>query len=396
MEQSFLHVHGPEGGGSPAVGARPPPIARAAAAAAADPSELRELERKERELRADCEMFRTQLALLERDRDRERLDDREFERSQQRLTAEEGDLRRQHTEVTEQKEYFEKNLADLRADAADLDRQEQQYWHDYNAFTVRRAGFAHERDMALAVFRRLTEQYEELSSTNVYNDSFYIWHDGNFGTINGFRLGTLRDQPVEWPEINAAWGQVVLLLHTMVKQKGFEFQNRELKPMGSFSQIVEGTETLDLHNSSGWFTSFDRGMIAFLQCLKEFGEYAESSDSSFKLPYHIEGDKIGATALALAAPTLIPTQLAFGLLTGALRSAGVLSKADKWFPIKKRFEKDENCECGLVRAGLLSRAARLAYMQRVCVRDECAEVYADQLEMARGLALQKAKVTGFS
>ena len=30
---------------------------------------------------------------------RERLDDREFERSQQRLTAEEGDLRRQHTEV---------------------------------------------------------------------------------------------------------------------------------------------------------------------------------------------------------------------------------------------------------------------------------------------------------
>ena len=106
----------------------------------------------------------------------------------------------------------------------------------------------------------------------------------------------------------------MLLLHTMVKQKGFEFQNRELKPMGSFSQIVEGTETLDLHNSSGWFTSFDRGMIAFLQCLKEFGEYAESSDSSFKLPYHIEGDKIGATALALAAPTSIPTQLAFGLL----------------------------------------------------------------------------------
>ena len=48
-----------------------------------------------------------------------------YERSQQRLTAEEGDLRRQHTEVTEQKEYFEKNLADLRADAADLDRHEQ-------------------------------------------------------------------------------------------------------------------------------------------------------------------------------------------------------------------------------------------------------------------------------
>ena len=258
-------------------------------------------------------MYRQQLALLERDRHRDSIDDREFERAQERLASEEEALLTQHKEMLGQKQHFDHTLAQLWAEAEELDREEQAYWHEYNAFTMQRAGFSQDRDCALAVSKRLATQYDILSSTNVYNDSFYIWHDGNFGTINGFRLGRLPEQQVEWPEINAAWGQVVLLLHTMVKQKGFEFQNRHLKPMGSFSSIVEGSETLDLHGSGGWFTTFDRGMIAFLQCLKEFGEYAESSDSSFKLPYHIEGDKIG-----------------------------VLTKADKWFPIKRRFEKDEN------------------------------------------------------
>jgi hypothetical protein len=34
-------------------------------------------------------------------------------------------------------------------------------------------------------------------------------------------------------------------------------------------------------------------MVAFLQCVKEFGDYAEARDANFKLPYHVEGDKIG-------------------------------------------------------------------------------------------------------
>lgn len=303
MEESFYHV----GAGTPRAAEASQP------APAVVPQALLELEQQNQQLRAECELYRQQLALLERDSHRDRIDDREFVRAQERLESEEEALLTQHAQMVEQKQHFDQTLAQLRAEADELDQEEQAYWQEYNAFTIRRGGFSQDRDCALAVSKRLASQYDMLSSTNVYNDSFYIWHDGNFGTINGFRLGRLPEQQIEWPEINAAWGQVVLLLHTMVKQKGFEFQNRQLQPMGSFSSIVENGETLDLHGSSGWFTTFDRGMIAFLQCLKEFGEYAESSDSSFKLPYHIEGDKIG-----------------------------VLTKADKWFPIKRRFEKDEN------------------------------------------------------
>jgi len=31
---------------------------------------------------------------------------------------------------------------------------------------------------------------------NVFNDAFFVWHDGPFGTINGLRLGRLPTQPV--------------------------------------------------------------------------------------------------------------------------------------------------------------------------------------------------------
>lgn len=37
------------------------------------------------------------------------------------------------------------------------------------------------------------------------------------GEINGFRLGRLPDRLVDWPEINAAWGQLVLLLDVCEK-----------------------------------------------------------------------------------------------------------------------------------------------------------------------------------
>lgn len=54
----------------------------------------------------------------------------------------------------------------------------------------------------------------------MFNDVFHIWHEGPFGTISGFRLGRTPTEAVEWGEINAAWGQAVLLLHTLAQVRG--------------------------------------------------------------------------------------------------------------------------------------------------------------------------------
>ena len=36
---------------------------------------------------------------------------------------------------------------------------------------------------------------ERLRRTNVFNDAFHIWHDGQFGTISGFRMGRTSQVP---------------------------------------------------------------------------------------------------------------------------------------------------------------------------------------------------------
>ncbi|XP_039056456.1 beclin-1-like protein [Hibiscus syriacus] len=72
-----------------------------------------------------------------------------------------------------------------------------------------------EKDAILAKTEVSQAHLELLKRTNVLNDAFPIWHDGEFGTINNFRLGRLPKIPVEWDEIIASWGQACLLLHTM-------------------------------------------------------------------------------------------------------------------------------------------------------------------------------------
>ena len=56
-----------------------------------------------------------------------------------------------------------------------------------------------------------------LKRTSVHHDLFRIWFDGSCGTISGLRLGRTAQQAVEWPEINAAWGQALLLLDTLAR-----------------------------------------------------------------------------------------------------------------------------------------------------------------------------------
>lgn len=58
-----------------------------------------------------------------------------------------------------------------------------------------------------------------------------------FGTISGFRLGRYKDE-VKWSEVNAAWGQAVLLLDMMTRMyPDFKWQAGVLKPMASHSMV---------------------------------------------------------------------------------------------------------------------------------------------------------------
>lgn len=77
----------------------------------------------------------------------------------------------------------------------------------------------------------------KLRKTNVFNATFHIWHHGHFGTINKLRLGRLPSAPVDWTEINAAWGQVTLLLVSLARYMNLTFDKYRLVPYGNHSYV---------------------------------------------------------------------------------------------------------------------------------------------------------------
>uniref|UniRef100_A0A0N5AYW3 Beclin-1-like protein n=1 Tax=Syphacia muris TaxID=451379 RepID=A0A0N5AYW3_9BILA len=142
------------------------------------------------------------------------------------------------------------------------------------------------------------EQIKKLSGLNVLNTTFHIWNQGNFGTINGFRLGRLPCSPVEWNEINAAWGQAALLLTVLLKSvEGCELDDYKIFPMGnhSFIRVLATGEDLPLYGSGGFKPfgqkNFDEAIIAYVKCFRHLQKHIEEH-SGFQLPHRIQRDLI--------------------------------------------------------------------------------------------------------
>ncbi|GAU88407.1 hypothetical protein RvY_01115 [Ramazzottius varieornatus] len=224
--------------------------------------------------RADVEGLKQQLALLEAQEVslREQLTYEENDR--QELASREDFLTRESEKIRLAEEDYFRERAQYDREIAELDEEQESV------------------DYQLRVAEMLLDK---LKKTSVFNIAFHIWHQDQFGTINGFRLGRLPGSPVEWPEINAAWGQTVLLLHSLARRMNFIFQRYKLVPFGSHSYIEcldDQNKKLPLYGDGGfkffWDSKFDNAMVAFLDCLHQFKLQVEKSDSGFCLPYDIE------------------------------------------------------------------------------------------------------------
>lgn len=223
-----------------------------------------------------------------------------------------------------EKARMEDEIAALDAEADDLDEEEEQFWRERNAFTAELTAYQEERDSLQNQLAHDNEVLEALQRTNVYNDTFCIGHDGLFGTINGLRLGRLPDHPVDWAEINAAWGQTMLLIAVVAEKLRFTFKGLKLHCIGSTSKIeqfdtdVNGStankqkstmfelfSSGDLPLTFGMLhRSFDSGMVVFLECLRQLGEHVEkisqgTESAGLRMPYRINKEKIGDVSIKL-------------------------------------------------------------------------------------------------
>ncbi|SNX86168.1 related to Beclin 1 [Melanopsichium pennsylvanicum] len=254
----------------------------------------------------------------------------------------------------------EAELAAIAEEEAALEQEEERFWSSYSYHSLALCKLEEERASLAMALTHDKNLLTRLQSTNVYTDAFCIGHSGGIATINGLKLGRLPGQPVEWNEINAAWGQTALLLDVLARKLGIAFKGYRLIPKGSFSVVYRyensksqhassastcsnsnssflpapsqsavneshadvkaqegGAEdesgknaekaVYELYGSSEWQIGrllqsrrFDHAQTGFLACLKQVLDKAEREDQGgFRAPHGINKDKIGEASIRL-------------------------------------------------------------------------------------------------
>ncbi|TPX17192.1 uncharacterized protein E0L32_003310 [Thyridium curvatum] len=247
---------------------------------------------------------------------------------------EEEDAVEELKRLEKEKASLDEEIMALEEESRQLDIDEEEFWRDRNAFATKLSDFQNERDSINSKFDHDSRLLEKLQRSNVYNDTFCISHDGTFATINGLRLGRLSNKPVDWPEINAAWGHALLLLVTVADKLNYKFDGYEPQPMGSTSRIIRyepvspnssryGSQrsstapppapkkhVLELFSSGDMplgltflHRKFDNAMVAFLELVRQLGVFVQrhtaAEGNPLSLPYRIEGDRISEVSIKL-------------------------------------------------------------------------------------------------
>lgn len=160
---------------------------------------------------------------------------------------------------------------------------------------------------------------DKIRELNIYTSFFDISFDKDdiYGTINGFRLGS----KIIWSEVNAALGQIVLLLNFLLKRLKMNLKNYKLIPLGSQSQIVKyinntnangernkSKTVLNLYSSNDFtlgklfnFNKMDVSMIALLEIVSQIEDKFKSIDLEIEFPYAIspKNDSIGGKSIRI-------------------------------------------------------------------------------------------------
>ena len=209
-----------------------------------------------------------------------------------------------------EREELQQKTRKLEDMAEDVDNVMNQLVLSHNGAEDERETIAKEHD-------EIMNGLQTLMHINVYNDAFYIWFNGPFGTINGLRLGRLPflDPVVEWSEINSALGFAALAVDTIalkLRSLDFKFLKYKVIANGSASCVCRADESdrvapmnLFTDGHFGMFTgnksSFNKALSAFLLCIDELGAFVSTRDPTIPVPHTIshDGSKIRGIPIGL-------------------------------------------------------------------------------------------------
>ncbi|KAG6897518.1 hypothetical protein C0992_000744 [Termitomyces sp. T32_za158] len=160
----------------------------------------------------------------EREKEEQGPSKEDIEKRIEKLKREEHLAIEQLKEAERERQQLDEELRQLQLDQKALEVEEAEFWRAHNDHLLTAEQQAAQSASLRAAHAADVNTLEKLERTNVYNDAFCIGHDGVFGTINGLRLGRVPGVPVDWTEINAAWGQTLLLLYTIARKLDYTFE----------------------------------------------------------------------------------------------------------------------------------------------------------------------------
>lgn len=262
-----------------------------------------DLRQQLRDLESECVSYKSALDALVAKKAESGFDGEVAKRRLEALQAEENELAEQLAALeSEEKSLAQEleNKLEERKAVTENDAQLYKRLRDNHRTLIEQS---EEQRSLKAQLKFVNEQVQRLIRTNVLDMTFFIWKDGEYGTINGFRLGRLRHELVEWHEINAAFGQIAFLLLVIAEKLSMKFTDYEIFPCGSYSFIrahrPDGkTEDLPLYGSGGWRPfgqpALDQAIVAYCECFSEIENRlkAKFPSATQVLPYRMIKDKI--------------------------------------------------------------------------------------------------------
>ncbi|WFD44876.1 Vacuolar protein sorting-associated protein atg6 [Malassezia psittaci] len=212
---------------------------------------------------------------------------------------------------------LQQELDAVRQEAASFANTQAEFWTAFNQQTSEMHQLQLELHRNQTQAEVLSEMLNYLEQANAYLDVFDIGQDERgIATINGWHLGRLSTahvstagEQIDWPEINAAWGQTAFLLTVLSRKLACEFSQYQIHPCGPLSAVERlGADhaKYELYGTNEWqigrlFHSrrFDQAMIGVLACAKQLCERACDLDPALDLPYTIQKDTIGGASIRL-------------------------------------------------------------------------------------------------
>lgn len=242
----------------------------------------------------------------------------------EKLKKEEESLLEELRQLENKKEELKGKIQNHELELEELQEQKQAQAIQSNLQSLQISNLFDQKDRLQTSYQNNLRHLERLRKTNIYNLTFQISHSGPFGTINALRLGSLPGIKVPWQEINAAMGDVVLLLNAVLTRLGVRLKGFKLRPMGNRSRIekfedpemipTSGTENKPKHVilecfSSGEYqierifthSKFDDAMLAILSILSQIIGTLKELNQSVDVPYEINLNEsaIGGLKLVL-------------------------------------------------------------------------------------------------